>query len=102
MNENISSNDDIINLTIPENKIKEYQKRADSEGKSLNQFIIDKIEGVPYDYTMKNGKIVVHEPQAEKIKKAFKTITSEPIISKETFLNVEKILSETLETKKSD
>lgn len=49
MNENISSNDDIINLTIPENKIKEYQKRADSEGKSLNQFIIDKIEGVPYD-----------------------------------------------------
>ena len=32
---------------------------------------------------MKNGKIVVHEPQAEKIKKAFKTITSEPIISKE-------------------
>ena len=66
MNENISSNDDIINLTIPKNKIKEYQKRADSEGKSLNQFIIDKIEGVPYGYTMKNGKIVVHEPQSEK------------------------------------
>ena len=55
MNENISSNDDIINLTIPKNKIKEYQKRADSEGKSLNQFIIDKIEGVPYGYTIKNS-----------------------------------------------
>lgn len=33
-----------ISLNVPKGKKAEYQKRAESAGKSLNQFIIDCIE----------------------------------------------------------
>lgn len=39
-------NIDEIKLRVPKGKKAEYKKRAAAEGKSLNQFIVDKIEGV--------------------------------------------------------
>ena len=37
-------NYDRINLVVPKGKKDEYKQMADAAGKSLNQFIIDKIE----------------------------------------------------------
>ena len=36
---------DEIRIRIPKGKKEEYKAKAEAEGKSLNQFIIDKIEG---------------------------------------------------------
>ena len=36
---------DRISLSVPKGKKELYRKYAENEGKSLNQFIIDKIEG---------------------------------------------------------
>lgn len=35
---------DEIKIRVPKGKKEEYKAKADAEGKSLNQFIIDKIE----------------------------------------------------------
>ena len=43
VNKYIKNNYDRINLTIPKGKKEEYKRIAESEGKSLNQFIIDAI-----------------------------------------------------------
>lgn len=40
-----NKNYDRINLVVPKGKKDEYKQMAEAEGKSLNQFIIDKIEG---------------------------------------------------------
>lgn len=45
VNKYIKNNYDRIYLTAPKGKKEEYRKMAEAEGKSLNQFIIDKIEG---------------------------------------------------------
>ena len=37
-------NYDRINLVVPKGKKEEYRQRAEAEGKSLNQYIIDCIE----------------------------------------------------------
>lgn len=37
-------NYDRITLVVPKGKKEEYRRLAEAEGKSLNQFIIDKIE----------------------------------------------------------
>lgn len=39
------ANYDRIPLVVPKGKKEEYKKMAQAEGKSLNQFIISKIEG---------------------------------------------------------
>lgn len=39
------NNLDEIRIRIPKGKKEEYKKMAEAEGKSLNQFIIDCIEG---------------------------------------------------------
>lgn len=44
VNKYIKNNYDRINLTIPKGKKEEYKQMAEAAGKSLNQFIIDKIE----------------------------------------------------------
>lgn len=44
VNKYIASNYDRVNLTMPKGKKEEYKAAAESEGKSLNQFIIDCIE----------------------------------------------------------
>lgn len=36
---------DIIRIRVPKGKKEEYKAKADAEGKSLNQYIIDRIEG---------------------------------------------------------
>ena len=36
---------DEIRIRVPKGKKDEYKKNAEAEGKTLNQFIIDKIEG---------------------------------------------------------
>jgi predicted HicB family RNase H-like nuclease len=36
---------DEIRIRIPKGKKEQYKQMAEAEGKSLNQFIIDKIEG---------------------------------------------------------
>ena len=40
-----SKNYDRINLVVPKGKKDEYKLMAEAEGKSLNQFIVDKMEG---------------------------------------------------------
>lgn len=39
------SNFDDIKIRVPKGKREEYKKAAEAAGKSLNQYIIDKIEG---------------------------------------------------------
>lgn len=34
-----------IKVIVPKQKAEEYKRQAESEGKSLNRFIIDRIEG---------------------------------------------------------
>jgi len=36
---------DDIRIRVPKGKKEEYRQKAEAEGKSLNQYIIDKIEG---------------------------------------------------------
>ena len=36
---------DEIRIRVPKGKKEEYRQKAESEGKSLNQYIVDKIEG---------------------------------------------------------
>ena len=36
---------DEIRIRVPKGKKQEYKERAEREGKSLNQFIVDRIEG---------------------------------------------------------
>ena len=45
VNKYIKNNYDRVNLTIPKGEKEKYKQMAKAEGKSLNQFIIDKIEG---------------------------------------------------------
>lgn len=45
VNKYISNNYDRVNLTMPKGKKEIYKQMAEAEGKSLNQFIIDRIEG---------------------------------------------------------
>lgn len=44
VNKYIANKYDRVNLTMPKGKKEEYKSIADSEGKSLNQFIIDCVE----------------------------------------------------------
>lgn len=39
------NNLDEIRIRVPKGKKEEYKQKAEAEGKSLNQYIIDKIEG---------------------------------------------------------
>lgn len=39
------NNTDMVYVTVPKGKKDEWKARASSEGKSLNRFIIDKVEG---------------------------------------------------------
>lgn len=36
---------DIVKFRVPKGKREEYKQKAEAEGKSLNQYIVDKIEG---------------------------------------------------------
>lgn len=36
---------DEIKIRVPKGKKEEYRQKAETEGKSLNQYIVDKIEG---------------------------------------------------------
>lgn len=40
-----AANYDRISVFVPKGKKEEYRKKAEESGKSLNQFIIEKIEG---------------------------------------------------------
>lgn len=42
----IKNNYDEIKIRVPKGKKEEYKTKADAEGKSLNQYIVDRIEGV--------------------------------------------------------
>lgn len=44
-NEKYLSSLDEIKIRVPKGRKDEYKQMAEAEGKSLNQFIIDKIEG---------------------------------------------------------
>ena len=84
-----------IALTVPKGKKAEYQKQAEACGKSLNQFIIDRIEGVPRGYTMRGGKIEIHEPEAKMIRELFTSVAVvDSFISRETFDQVQEKLKE--------
>lgn len=86
---------DEIKIRLPKGKKAEYQKQAEACGKSLNQFIIDRIEGVPRGYTMRGGKIEIHEPEAKMIRELFTSVAVvDSFISRETFDQVQEKLKE--------
>jgi len=78
-----------IRLTISDRRATELEKIAAKLGKTLEQFLRDYIEDVPYGYTMKGEKLVIHEGQAKEVRAAFEKITKEPIMSKEEFDRVQ-------------
>ena len=55
------ANYDRISLSVPAGKKEEYRKRAEAEGKSLNQYIMDCIEGSARPYNSST-----HLPRADK------------------------------------
>lgn len=72
-----------ITLKVTTQQLDKLMKRAQREGKSLEQSIIDRIEEVPYGYTVYKGKIEIHEPQAEKIRNHYKYCAEASILKNE-------------------
>ena len=81
-----------ISLNVSGKQKEQYEAMADREGKTLEQYIVDRIAGVPMGYTMRDGKLEIHKPKSEKMVEYFRKATTEPIISAEKYEEVQKKL----------
>ena len=84
-----------IKLRVPKGDKEKIANMALREGKSMNQFILDKIMGVPYGYTYNEGNIVIHEPSAKNVEKIFKKyVFGENIAPEDLFVKAQEAVAE--------
>lgn len=81
-----------ITITLTDKQYELYTEAAKAKSKTLEQYISDKINGIPVGYTINNDGISIHQPEADRIK-AF--------VDKSTFEEVQKKLRSSIIIKKS-
>lgn len=79
-----------ITVTLTDKQYERYTEAAKERGKTLEQYISDKVNGVPVGYTVSGDGISIHQPEADKIR-AF--------VDERTFEEVQKKLKASKEAK---
>ena len=73
-----------LNILISGEKKQKYMEEAEKAGKTLEQYLFDKVEGAPRGYSIKDAKIVVQETEEKELKAVYERALSEIIPSKES------------------
>lgn len=71
-----------ITITLTDKQYEKYAERAKVSGKTIEQYIGDKINGVPFGYTMKADGLSLHQPEADRIKTFVDEYTYEAVQEK--------------------
>ena len=57
-----------VTITLMDKQYEKYAERAKASGKTLEQYLSDRINGVPFGYTVADDGLALHQPEADRIK----------------------------------
>ena len=71
-----------ITITLTDKQYERYAEAAKAKSKTLEQYISDKINGIPAGYTVNSEGISIHQPEADKIRAFIDEYTFEEVQKK--------------------
>ena len=57
-----------VKITLTDKQYEKYSERAKASGRTLEQYLSDRINGVPFGYTVAGDGLSPHQPEADRIK----------------------------------
>lgn len=57
-----------VKITLTDKQYEKYSERAKASGRTLEQYLSDRINGVPFGYTVAGDGLSLHPPEADRIR----------------------------------
>ena len=71
-----------VAIVLTDKQYEKYAERAKVSGKTLEQYLSDRINGAPFGYTVAGDGLSLHQPEADRIKAFVDEFTFEAVREK--------------------